>query len=382
MFSAKYLAIMAVAPAFFIVCLCVAFFDAETNAFALSYGKSFIGIVLPAYCFAMYCRCFHLEKVFLRNILYWGVFLLPGAVLYILHFFVQGNYLLESVSERLINIGNINYMQVAYIFLPIFAALVVQIIFEKHRTILYSVSAFVFGLAIVMSTTKNSCLSIAIMLVMAILLFIKCSGYRNRSIMILVAFLLVFFTYTFGVAQAIGEGAGRISDDIIIGMNPEIDIEYGDMVSVDENEHLRDLVAGNRPVLDNYVFSRMPLLKLSAGEIKKHLLGMGVIKFKLKYNGFYPHNAIAELIVETGVLIGGFAVAGIVFLFINLFRIVFSDESTDRKRMFLFICCFLPVVLLSGTVWVSTPLLFFIGYSILPEKENSSDADSVYKSQR
>jgi O-antigen ligase len=93
---------------------------------------------------------------------------------------------------------------------------------------------------------------------------------------------------------------------------------------------------------------------------------MGSFAFQEKYNGYYPHNMLLEFISELGLIIGGGVILFIVWLFIRLLLRTKKDKET--AYMFLYICAFIPMLMVSGTIWCSPMLMFALGFALFNKK--------------
>ena len=95
--------------------------------------------------------------------------------------------------------------------------------------------------------------------------------------------------------------------------------------------------------------------------MKSPLTGMGPFGFTEKY-GSYPHNFILELLCELGLIIGGLALAFILYCFIKLLLNCRWDPAMGVILVFL--CGYLVQLMVSGTVWAKPVVMFGIGYSL------------------
>lgn len=110
--------------------------------------------------------------------------------------------------------------------------------------------------------------------------------------------------------------------------------------------------------------SRMALIEVSLEEIKKHpVTGMGPFAFQVRYFGFHPHNLLLELVVELGLLVGGTIVLAICIL-AYLFA-VRSKGNTSHQNMLLFAAAYIPLFLVSGTIWGDAMFSFVLGYALV-----------------
>jgi O-antigen ligase len=91
---------------------------------------------------------------------------------------------------------------------------------------------------------------------------------------------------------------------------------------------------------------------------------MGPLGFKLKYFGYHPHNIILEFLVEFGMIFGGAAVLLLFYVF-STFLIRIKNLNSSSQIALLFAIAFMPMFLLSGTIWTNPIVLFLAGYSVM-----------------
>ena len=96
--------------------------------------------------------------------------------------------------------------------------------------------------------------------------------------------------------------------------------------------------------------------------LKSPVTGMGPGGYSEKY-GKYPHNAILELLAETG-LVGTLAL--FVLVFFALKKMLIDGWKDDHVQYFLlFIMAYAVYANISGTVWDCRALLCALGFGLV-----------------
>ena len=103
---------------------------------------------------------------------------------------------------------------------------------------------------------------------------------------------------------------------------------------------------------------------------------MGPFGYQIKY-GFYPHNALLQLLCETG-LIGTIPMLALIILsVIRIFKAGWTNHFI--RRLFLFFVVYAVQANMSGNLWECSALLCALGYGLTVVVENKHKPESVQK---
>ena len=107
--------------------------------------------------------------------------------------------------------------------------------------------------------------------------------------------------------------------------------------------------------------NRGTLYSLAWKEFCKHpATGMGALGFTIKYKGYYPHNAVLELLCETGLI--GTSIVLLIILVVFIRLLISCRNNSLIGSILIIILAYALVANISGTIWDNKVLMWAIGY--------------------
>ena len=390
---------------------------------AIVYLFKYIVFIIPVY-FIGICIILNGEKAdiaFMKYYKYIALLLSPFFVFYLIRMTFPENPIVNYS-----NFGLLDYMSMGYFILPIFLgsflewALLSETRKDKILSILSGVLCFI---CIICTGTRGA---ILVTICFALLLFIYAIICKQniKKIFLFMAFIIfvnIFAQYvwqptgsrfgkkfiddityskvveTYKESGFLAEGSAESREkqsaefiearSIILQYAVENDLTYAQSVK----KALKEIKMGNvenvykgkiaDSVLhelyeleeeDLMTLSRKPLIEISIMEFNKNkLFGNGCYHYINKYT-YYPHNAICELMCDTGIIGTMFFVSSIISILILTRKLLIKCKNI--AIMLIFTLSYTPSYLISGSVYMDLmiPLFITIGtITIVANKNNN-----------
>ncbi len=271
-------------------------------------------------------------------------------------------------------IGIVHYMQLSYAFMPMLFFMTVMVVMRDatrtntHFKWVNALRAFciiIYWLLILGTATRGTILGVLLFYGLYFVMLIVTKQRINRLVMVGSVVFTMFLLVTYAVDLP---GLNRLTRMNELTSN----LAEGELVSAEDAEAVQEVdldtvVAADDAedygyVIGKTVKNRTTIFTLAWKEaLKSPLTGMGPFGFTEKY-GSYPHNFVLELLSELGLIIGGLALASILYCFIKLLLNCRRDPAMGIILVFL--CGYLVQLMVSGTVWAKPVMMFGIGYSL------------------
>ena len=377
------------------------------EAHLVTYLRQMVVFCVPAFMVGMIAGKKRLDQSLTAQMEKLSFFVLPAAVIYLNGRLFQCNPFGYGAY-----LGMFNYMELAYLLMMPLLCLTLRFV-EKapftfplvnrdaaHPQLIRGVLIAVFWLSMISSGTRGSYVCVtAFCVLLAVLECLWGAARRKRALLAAAAIIGVLafnlFIYApsgFGVSRMDIFLEGLASGQITTAGGDEEIREYMDsLVAADGNEQLLNKEENSTPVepetpdtsveLETPDTSAEPetpavpevdatlkiddrgtMFTLAAKEfLKSPLFGMGFGGYAVKY-GTYPHNAVFELLCETGIVGTVSLLAVILVLLIKLFT---RSKADLRIREMLLLCLTYAVqVNISGSIWCCSMLFLALGYAI------------------
>lgn len=368
---------------FYMVCyLMVPLRHGFTSSWIHSAGQ-FACFSFPAFCAGIYAAVKQQEETLFASLERLGFCVAPAALIYLngalfgCNPFHDGWYL-----------GIINYMDLAYTIMPFLLALVVQFSEKRPLTILGRTLAYpqwvrgvliaLYWVVICATGTRGTYFCVLGFCVCLVGLSLLHRSNRRRTMVVSAAMALLLFFNIF-VYSPKGFNTWRMKSfvdgltngEIVTGTDDEnVDDYLEDMVKADGDRQI-----ANRPEDDpaagdfaedhvgakNLTFrNRGTLFKLAIMEFQKSpIVGMGPMGYLVKY-GLYPHNAILQILCETGIIGFLFFMTFIIWAIIRMLRI--GRRRKEIRYLILLFVAYAIQANISGDLWNCSALLCALGY--------------------
>jgi len=413
--SKRLIIIFACLVIYFVGCFCVSWMKFGIQPRSVDYFEQFICFCLPALAAGICGTLFKGEKSFGYIINKLSLFALPAVLIYLYKaIFDEDNFL----GNR--NLGLLNYMNVAYIFMPFLMAEVDWLVTNgkekiKNKFLLvlwHSIFTVMLWYAILASGTRGTyiCIIAFCFMYLAIRLLKK----KEVKVIGLITFLLTFFMFfniyiyecpglyavsrmkifLDGLAQnqfvtSVTEEKGMEHLENVVEMEMEegkivlsqegetvdgeqqegqsqenvVEMEEGKIVLSQEGE----MVDGEQQEGQSQenVFkmaNRGSYYKVAIKEfLNSPIIGMGPMGYSVKY-GTYPHNVILELLCELGLIGAVPLLLLIIFVLFKIYNRMLKCE--ELEIVFLFFIIYALYANMSGTIWTCKEVFGALGYSL------------------
>ena len=368
---------------FYAVCyLMVPLRHGFTSSWIHSAGQ-FACFSFPAFCAGIYAAVKQQEETLFASLERLGFCAAPAALIYLngalfgCNPFHDGWYL-----------GIINYMDLAYTIMPFLLALVVQFTEKRPLTILgrtlvhpqwvRGVLIALFWVVICATGTRGTYFCVLGFCVCLVGLSLLHRSNRRRTMVVSAAMALLLFFNIF-VYSPKGFNTWRMKSfvdgltngEIVTGTDDENADDYlEDLVKADGDRQI-----ANRPKDDSAasdfpedhvgsknltIRNRGTLFKLAIMEFQKSpIVGMGPMGYSIKY-GLYPHNAILQILCETGIIGFLFFMTFIIWAIIRMLRI--GRRRKEIRYLILLFVAYAIQANISGDLWNCSALLCALGY--------------------
>lgn len=388
--------------AFFAVCYGIAFASFGFDDKIVDQAKNFLLFGPTALIIGVLISTGRRETDFFDAAERFSLAVIPVALSYCVMSLTNTNTFIHD------GVGFIDYMTLAYAYLPFVFVLAVQaarghaafggLISIRFANALRIALLLLYWFTVLCSATRGAILCVFAFFVVLIV-YQLIARHKVRTVLLLFAAVVVsfaFFTYAYtppgmerlsrmadfteSLAEgqvvtweddpAVAEAANAVSQTPAAETSPNAHAETATETPTQTPAETSVLVlpddtaAQETPplIIGQTVNDRMTIYRLAWNEaLAQPLTGMKPFGFTMKY-GSYPHNFVLELICELGFPIGGLAVLFIAYCFIRL--AVRIKKDYDMALMLVFLCGFVAAILISGTVWARIPIMFGIGYSL------------------
>lgn len=387
----------------------ITFFDIN----AVIYFAKFVAFVLPVYFIAV-CITLGNKKIdieFIRCFKYISLLLTPFFLYYLIR--------MTFPADPMVNysdFGYMNYMSMAYFMLPLFLGTTIELLLlsnNRKEKVLALYGSIITLISIICTGTRGVIIVTVCMILLVLLYSIIYRTIMVKKVLIFTVFIIVVNLFAQYVWQPTGSRLGKqfIDDPIYaekiedkeVGFLPEISerqnhspefieaqyiiLSYAVNNSITYEESvekaLNEIKDNNyKEVYQNEIsegvlnelkkidkedltkLSRIPLMQIALMEFNYNdskLFGNGFYYYINKY-GTYPHNAILELLCDTGI------VGVIVFVCIViaiLFLIRRQLKYKEVAAIMIFALSYTPSYLVSGSVYMDEMIHFFITVGVI-----------------
>lgn len=389
--------LLGIVALFFTICYGVAFIRHGLNGNILRYAEQFIVFCIPAFFVGICGALRRSEKSFFNILESFSFLAFPAALIYFnacLFNCLPWNYGA--------NLGIINYMGLAYTFMPFLLAHIICFVEKKTWTILFAekkvrhpqllrgIFIAIYWIAIIASATRGTyfcVIGFCILLVLFKLLRRETTWKSSCLVSALMAAVLLFNMFIYAPpglyrVQRMNIFLESLKEHQFVTTkeDPSVSEHIDDMVGMDGDRQIVNLPADpeNPPAepenpsgLENLeINSRGTLFKLAIKELQKSpLFGMGPMGYTVKY-GEYPHNIILEMFCELGII--GTAVLLFLIMVAVVKLLIAGWKNNDILYIFLFFMAYAIRANISASLWNYPALLCALGYGItisLPKKQ-------------
>lgn len=276
-------------------------------------------------------------------------------------FFIYYIVVLILDTATTYNFGMMTYMDLAYFSMPMLIGSMIDFIFfavKKRDKAICIFNIVLIAYFVICTGTRGAMLvsiAAALLIVIYSLIFRRDIAQNSIVILLIVVCLTIF---SFCVWQPDG---ARLTDSGFIyestGGGQSGEINGGEIGEADGdgpviNYETGELKSYSRPVLFEAAFNEF---------LSNPIFGGGFYYFTNKYN-IYPHNAVLELLCDTGI------VGTVIFVTIILGILKINWKNLKRKEYAIFILISLPYAasyMVSGSVYMQTMIALYISIGIL-----------------
>ncbi len=344
---------------------------------------------IPAFIFAISIAIERTEQAFIKGFKWYAVIIAPLMIFYVVRIIITPEFVYEYS-----NLGALCYLNIGYVLAPIILFYILGLFLYRNNNLLDIGIIILLWIALIFTGAKGPLLYL-LMFILLFVLYLLVKKRKEKSVFGLLTAMVCILLFFFFVYSPPSAGVHRITNfnqnlkhkivQFVATMDEEreqistVIKEDSPATSIKENmakaqevptSATSNNILTNEPeiikeqppaLLYHNGWERMYLWKLAIAEGNNNpFTGLGPMGYTLKYE-FYPHNIILELIADFGYLITT------LFIIIVLVLISFLYRKSKNDRiiacMFLYIISCIPGVMLSGTVYNSTALLFALGYA-------------------
>ena len=383
-------------PALWIIVFIIAIFQYGVQDKIIITLRNFGIYCVPAFIFAISIAIERTEHAFIKGFKWYAAILAPLMIFYVIRIIIAN----EFVNE-LNNLGALSYLDIGYTLVPILLFYILDLFLYTNNNWLDIGIIVLLWIALIFTGAKGPLLCL-LMFILLFTIYLLMQKQREKSIFRLLTAMiciLLFFVFIYSPPSA---GLYRTTDffqnlkhktvqfiatmdrdkkqlsEVIKEESPASSIKE-DMAKVEEMpKPAPEVVEGqSSALLYHNGWERMYLWRLALAEGNNNpFTGLGPMGYTLKYE-FYPHNIILELIADFGYVIT------ILFVFFVLVLIVFLYRKGKNDRiilcMLLYILSCIPGVILSGTIYESSVLLFALGYACAMLSQKNQQYNSYIK---
>lgn len=399
--------------------LCIFIFPEVYNCLVNNFNSEsivlfirFIVFVLPCYFIAVsiFEKSSKIDIDFIRGYKWIAVLLTP----FFIYYFIRMTFPVDPIKNYS-DFGYLNYMSMAYFILPIFLGAMIEFLLLAKTRIdkIFSAYGSVISLICIICTGTRGVIIVTICASLLVLLYSLIYTRKSaKKVLVFTVFVILINLFAQYIWQPTGSRLGKqfINDAKYATLAEEYqeagflmeinarenrspafnkaqDIIYRYAVNNDkayeksveeallyiERGDIEHIYSGNisKDVLnelvslekeDMTVLSRMPLMKMAWLEFdKSKAFGHGCYYYINKY-GTYPHNAILELLCDTGIVGTCIFVFGIIYI---LFAIRRHLKLNFIAAIIIFALSYTPSYMLSGSVYMDVMIILFITFGVM-----------------
>ena len=371
-FSNKAVVILSGVFSFYIFAFGISFYKFGFTSTVLRYFEIFVVLCLPALFAGAYAGALRTEREFFSSMETLSIVVLPAAIIY----FNGAIFNCSGFTDNR-GLGVMNYMGVAYSFMPFLFVHIIQFtkdanwqVFNRAKKInpqiIRVIVIFIYWIDIIATGTRGCYICVAFFCIALVVAKIFKPREIKKASMISVSliFLLLFNMFVYAPQGMAGVDRMKIFVNGLkngqlttsVNENEEIRKNIDEMVESDYHNDFSE--NGKEPLIRD----RGTLYLVALKEFKEApIFGHGMGSYSLKY-GLYPHNAVLELLCETGI-VGTLCV--LLFIIYILFKLVYTcKENEEVVDLVLIFATYAVEANISGTFWNCSVLLCAIGYGV------------------
>lgn len=355
------------------------------NYIALHTMGIFIIYSLPVFVSTIVIALENKEKEFIEKFKWFGIILLPAVVFYLWRIFFTA-----PMDYSLINLGELNYMGIAYLCLPIVVFCTLDIFSANgysKKSIINDIVVLIFYIALINSGTRGAFLCIVTFIV-ALTFYMIIMKKTNRRVTTIIISMIVVYCFFMFIWTPPSSGLWRsthlVKEVSMEVNNTNFDSNETQKVIYSLKNKKQDELANRNHIIDKikntYLKNeiarqttydllrsqnsnaRFLLYKIALDEAnEKTLTGMGSMGFTIKYGqGFYPHNIFLEILADFGYIATFCFLVFIGYIFIKLCG--WSKKNTLIAYMLIFFVSNIPQQMVSGTIYTDKILVMMLTY--------------------
>ncbi|MEN6461513.1 MAG: O-antigen ligase family protein [Syntrophomonas sp.] len=374
-------------PAMWIIVYIVAIHRFGIRYQIISNLKSFGIYCIPAFIYAISLAIERTEETFIKAYKWYALIITPLMIYYVMRIMAC-----TSFVYRLNELGkNLNYLTLGYTIVTILVFCILDFYLHPESKWLQAIIILLW-IACIFTGGKGPLICMLIFLMVFIAyLFVQKQNKRIFWLLSLMLSILLFFIFIYSPPSS---GLYRVNYLIKDFQNHSFqssnmaeddkEIVFNLAQNASPSKSIKEILRENNESSenndeqkettlneDNFVYvkwDRMFLYKMALFEGNNApLTGLGPMGYTLKY-GMYPHNILLEIVSDFGYLIA------IPFALIILFLIFILYQRGKNDRivacMLLYIFSLIPAAMVSGTVYYSEGLFFFLGYAFASIDKN------------
>lgn len=387
---------------FYVISLTIGLVRYGTQALFFTYFQNFIVFCLPAFFIGICAAKWRMEKSFVLILEKLSFFALPASLIYFNEILFNCNPFNYGRD-----LGIIGYMSFSYTLLPLLMAHIAQFadgapleipLLKKqlrHPQVVRGLLILVYWVGIYGSGTRSTMVCVLCFCVLLLLYKVlhRESVKRGAALSCAMVALLLFNMCIYAPPgmrwlQRVDMFIAGLSEGQLITSveDPSVTEHIDDFVAADPSKPTTPTTPaspGTPTQPDNQeevlqITSRGTLFKIAYKEfLKSPVTGMGPGGFMEKYQMF-PHNAILELLAETG-LIGTIPMM-LLILFALWKLLVLGWRDRHTQYLLLFLLVYAIRACASGSLWECSALLCALGYGLTyspPPPKRSPVGESV-----
>ncbi|MEA4892173.1 MAG: hypothetical protein VB085_06390 [Peptococcaceae bacterium] len=372
----KEILLSSVLPFFFIACFIIAISRYGLKGLVYEQLKLFGIYGLSAYASGILTAVYYKEDVLEKFEKINLIMLFPGIFTFF-YYIITGSR----------NLGVMNYMNIAYSFLPFLFAELINYVREtpllelklKKKVNIYRLLVIsLYWVIIIGSGTRGAIFSTLGFIILLLMYTLWAKKHIKNSLISCCIIVIIFFISMTGTKLPGAErmhaylknlSTGEISTsneqkEVYENLKKEI-IDKSAEKKIKDNSDEEEVVI-EKPKDVSGIKDRKTLYKLAFLEARSNLWGLGPMGFLKKY-GMYPHNIIFELFSDLGFLVGG---SGLVIIFSLIIKLlIYCRQDEKMGYMFVFILGNAIPTLFSGCLWSCSILMFAVSYAFLYKRQ-------------
>ncbi len=345
---------------FFAVCFSLMLYRNGMRGAFLGYAEKFLAFSVPAFLMGVCAARWRWEDRFYPALERASFFVFPIAVIYF------NGVLFDCLPWGEKYLGIFRYQNLGYGFLPFLMAHLIGSTQQdpsplpagraiKHPQALRGALIAIYWLAILASGARAAyvcAMVFCVLLTLSKWLHREGGAKRAALLAVLLAAVLLFLLFVCAPLglDRVRERAGETKDALTMQFSlPSADGAAADSAIKEDLDSLKVASRGTYYALALREISRAPVW------------GIGPGGYTAKY-GSYPHNAILELLSETGVAGTAALLALLGWAFVNM--LAAGRTRSSVRHIFLFFATYAVLANISGCVWDCPALLGALGYGL------------------